>query len=483
MNTAQVSALSTLSLPYLSSGQLAGLTNANIPGLTTQQVSLMTTKQLAALSSVQLNSLSQSELNAITSDGMASLTTLQLAGMQSATLSAFSASQFGSLTSKQISSLKGPQIIALSTTEISGLTSTQIAFLSTNQLSQFTTSEIAALSTNAISGFSDVQLGKLSTDQLAAFTTTEAAYLKTLTPLVLDLSGIEALNTAAVAGLSSQAFNVLTSVGNDPGIQTQQIGKSGVSFDLGNTGQASNVGWITPGEGFLVHVPVGAKTITNGSELFGSATVMPNGQTAANGFAALAAFTTPGATEISASDPIFNELQVWVDTGTNDSKPTGTLFTLAELNITSLNLNASVANISNNGNTVGLISSYTTTDGKKHEMADVWLASTSGTLNSTAQLTAALSAYSPGLSNPLGNSSLNAGVNSQMTASQASTQSLTNSLAQSLTQSVSQYNSVQTGASLTPTQALASSVLNPGSMNTSLSTISTNQTINQTPKT
>ena len=189
------------------------------------------------------------------------------------------------------------------------------------------------------------------------------------------------------------------------GIQTEQIGQSGVTFDLGNTGAINaQVGWITPGEGFLVHLKPGATTISNGSELFGSATVLPNGHTAPDGFAALSAFAQQGATVIDSSNPIFNELQVWVDTGaaanqsqTNAvSAPTGTLFTLSQLNIESLSLTPTVINKSDNGNTIGLLSSYTTTDGKTHEMADVWLASTDTSSTSVNQLTQALSDYASG---------------------------------------------------------------------------------------
>ena len=41
-------------------------------------------------------------------------------------------------------------------------------------------------------------------------------------------------------------------------------------------------------------------------------------------------------------------------------------------------MNATVANTSNNSNTIGLVSSYTTTNGQTHELADVWFASTAG---------------------------------------------------------------------------------------------------------
>jgi hypothetical protein len=295
---------------------------------------------------------------------------------------------------------------------------------------------------------------------LVALGTANINALGSITPIVLDLTGVEAMTTANVAGLSSQAFAVLTSTGGSAGIQTQEIGVSGVTFDLGNTGASNaNVGWITAGEGFLVDLPAGATTITNGSQLFGSATVLPNGQTASNGFAALSAFASNGHDVINASDPIFNQLQVWVDTGVggaNGTTPIGTLFTLAELNIQSLNLNATVANQSNNGNTIGLISSFTTTDGKTHEMADVWLSSTAATTNAASainQLSSALSQYTAtGSLDSSGAGALDGA--SSIAAPQTSTPSSTTAV---LASALSQYNANgQLIANTTPTTQVAS---------------------------
>jgi hypothetical protein len=244
----------------------------------------------------------------------------------------------------------------------------------------------------------------MSTTQKMALTPAELSYLSgaqtsalgTISPLVLDLTG--------------------------SGVQTVGIGQSGVQFDLNNSGVNASVGWITQGEGFLVDLPAGSTTITNGSQLFGSATLMPNGQTASNGFAALSAFDTNNSGVIDASDPIFNQLQVWVNTGTQGTTPVGTLFTLAQLNIQSLNLKAVVTNQESNGNTVGMISSYTTTNGQTFEMADVWLSSTAATSSASSQLTQILNQYS---SNP---ASFSGGVTSNTQSA-----SLTNALGTALT--------------------------------------------------
>ena len=324
----------------------------------------------------------------MTSKQIAGLTTSAVAALSTSGVSLLTSTQIAGFSTAQISQLTTSQAHVLSTSAAQGITSAQIAGLTTSEVASLSTSFISTLMSKQIIGLSSSDVGALSTTQVGALSNSFVS------PLVLDLTGVDALTTSNVAGLAPSAFSVLTSTQGSSGIQTEQIGQSGVTFDLANTGATNaNVGWITPGEGFLVDLPKGATTITNGSELFGTATVLPNGQTASNGFAALSAFDQNGSGVIDASDPIFNQLQVWVDTGTNGTTPTGTLFTLAELNIQSLNLTAQAAGQSNNGNIVGLVSSYTTTNGKTHELADVWFASTGGSGSSVNQLTQALSQY------------------------------------------------------------------------------------------
>jgi len=304
---------------------------------------------------------------------------------------------------------------------------------------------------------------------LAALTSQQIPFLGSISPLVLDLTGVEALSSSNVAGLAPQALSVLTSTAVSNGVQTVGIAQAGVQFDLGNTGASNaSVGWITPGEGFLVNLPTGATTISNGSELFGTATVLPNGQTASDGFAALSAFDQNGNGVIDANDAIFSKLQVWVDTGTNGTTPVGQLFSLSQLNIKSLNLNAQVSGQNSNGNTIGLVSSYSTTDGKTHELADVWLTSTAGTGTAVSQLSSALSKYTAtGLTSV---TSSGAGALSASAAAQSSAQSGGASTTTVLASALSQYNA--NGQLVSSTAAALSSV--PVSTNST-----TSQLVNQ----
>jgi hypothetical protein len=132
--------------------------------------------------------------------------------------------------------------------------------------------------------------------------------------------------------------------------------------------------------------------IDDGSEMFGSATVLPDGSRASNGFMALAALDQNGDGEISAPDPAFAELGVWTDSNQNGVTDPGELRSLSSVQIDALSLAATPARQVQQGNLVGLIGSYRSSDGQSHLLADVWLAQGAPpSLNaSVGQLAAAL---------------------------------------------------------------------------------------------
>jgi hypothetical protein len=114
--------------------------------------------------------------------------------------------------------------------------------------------------------------------------------------------------------------------------------------------------------------------ITSGRELFGQATVQADGTVAANGYLALADFDTNHDGFIDAKDAGFNDLQVWQDANQDGVTQAGELHSLTSLGVVSLDLHASQTSADQNGNWIGLDSTYTTTDGATHAMADVWFA-------------------------------------------------------------------------------------------------------------
>ena len=226
--------------------------------------------------------------------------------------------------------------------------------LSTNQLKSLTTSQIVNLSSSQIAGMSTSALSSLTSSQVKALSNTQiralgakVSIVGSATPVVLDLNG--------------------------DGIKTLSL-NAGVQFDILANGQATQTGWISPGDGLLVMDRNGDQIINDGSELFGSSTAMSDGVASPDGFAALRELDSNHDGLINQSDSAFKDLKVWIDSNSNGLSSSSEIKTLDELGIKQLNLNASPSDARDNGNLVGLISSFETTDGLSHDLADVWFA-------------------------------------------------------------------------------------------------------------
>jgi hypothetical protein len=102
---------------------------------------------------------------------------------------------------------------------------------------------------------------------------------------------------------------------------------------------------------------------------------MADGSQAQDGYAALRQYDDNGDGVISAQDSVWSQLRVWVDSGASGTLGTtdaGELRSLDSLGIQSLNLTEDRTPGKDNGNLVGITSSYTTVDGQTRTMADVW---------------------------------------------------------------------------------------------------------------
>ena len=363
----------------MKTSQIAVLTTRDVAALTTDQVSQgLTTAQVAALTTAQV-------AQGLTTEQVSALTTAQVAqGLTTRQVAALTTAQISQgLTTDQIVALTTRDIAALTTTQVNqGLNTDQIQALTTTQIRQgLTTVQISqALSTDQVVALTEPQVISLTNAQINAFATDNIQYLTLGTPLVLDLSGA--------------------------GIQTQSI-TAGTKFDLFATGQAINTGWVTGSSGLLVMDRNNDGVINNGAELFGEATALANGEKAANGYIALTAQDSSGDGLITRADTGWSSLKVWVDANGDGVSQAVELKTLDSLGITQMSLAATASTETNNGNVVGLVSSFQMSDGATHAMADVWFAVNK---NSAAPATAsglapadALSSKVSGLAEALGN--------------------------------------------------------------------------------
>ena len=150
---------------------------------------------------------------------------------------------------------------------------------------------------------------------------------------------------------------------------------SGSLFDHDGDGIRTASGWVGKEDGLLVYDRNGDGIINNGSELFGDATRLKNGGTAAHGFAALADLDDNGDGKIDAADKAFSSLRVWRDLNQDGISQEGELLTLEQAKVQSLSTSFRNTNRSlGDGNTLAQEGSYTTTDGQTRQMGDLLLA-------------------------------------------------------------------------------------------------------------
>ena len=103
----------------------------------------------------------------------------------------------------------------------------------------------------------------------------------------------------------------------------------------------------------------------------------------------MAQYDSNGDGKLTAADAHWSDLRVWVDANHDGKTDAGELKTLAQLGITALDLHGLAGSTVNNGNLLGLTSSYTTADGASHAMADVWFAKDTAASASAAATAAA----------------------------------------------------------------------------------------------
>ncbi|WP_407312189.1 S8 family serine peptidase [Pseudomonas sp. nanlin1] len=155
-------------------------------------------------------------------------------------------------------------------------------------------------------------------------------------------------NAVLLNGLSVQATNnvfidpLLLNV-TGPGVQMTAIG-NGVLFDTDNSGTLKRTGWADATTGILV-VDDGSGQITGVRQLFSEYYAGAMGKDGAagerrfaNGFAALASEDTSKDGLITAADPIWSQLRVWIDVSQDGQSQAGELRTLESLGITQFNL-------------------------------------------------------------------------------------------------------------------------------------------------
>jgi hypothetical protein len=101
---------------------------------------------------------------------------------------------------------------------------------------------------------------------------------------------------------------------------------------------------------------------------------------------------------VDSQDAQYGNLRVWVDANADGVSQADELKTLASLNVASLTVAAQETSVVDQGNWIGLQSSYTSSDGSVHAVADVWFLA-----ERTATLTQAMGSYAQQADSSAGN--------------------------------------------------------------------------------
>lgn len=151
---------------------------------------------------------------------------------------------------------------------------------------------------------------------------------------------------------------------DDDGIETVSS-NSGITFDFDGDGLKTGTGWIKGDDGLLVLDRNANGMIENGAELFGEDTLKSDGTKATNGFDALSDLDSNLDGVFDSQDTEFSNVRVWQDVNQNGISEADELRSLSEHNIVAINLDATAANQTSNGNLISAIGTFVRGDGSE----------------------------------------------------------------------------------------------------------------------
>ena len=129
--------------------------------------------------------------------------------------------------------------------------------------------------------------------------------------------------------------------------------ENGVHFDLDGDKLKEKTTWISKKDGFLSIDLDGNGKIDNGAELFGDTFMLADGKYARSAIEALTSLDKNKDGVIDAKDEVYSKLRIWRDENGNGISEAGELKSLADYNITSININdVKDENVDINGSTL-----------------------------------------------------------------------------------------------------------------------------------
>ncbi len=156
------------------------------------------------------------------------------------------------------------------------------------------------------------------------------------------------------------------------GIELTSLDESPTFFDLNVDGFAEHTGWVAPDDGLLAMDANGNGNIDDNSELFGNATGY------SNGFAQLEQLDSNSDGVIDENDDQFANLLIWRDLDQDGKSDDGELQSLSDVGITSIDLNATEVDETNQEHLVSHSSNVTFSDGSTGLVEDIHFQNNTG---------------------------------------------------------------------------------------------------------
>lgn len=179
-------------------------------------------------------------------------------------------------------------------------------------------------------------------------------------------------NTAlypARSNIESTGSPLVVDLDMDGQIELVSLANTQTYWDIDGDSFAEASGWVSADDGLLAIDLNGDGVIDSHDELFGSLTT--------DGFTELAVLDSNSDGVIDTLDTQFTDLLIWQDVNQNGISGAAELHSLADFNITSINLNATTpTNLYIEGHNISHVSSFTVDDGVNpattHEIVDAW---------------------------------------------------------------------------------------------------------------
>ncbi|MBV6407860.1 MAG: hypothetical protein EFKGCFLK_01428 [Rhodocyclaceae bacterium] len=187
----------------------------------------------------------------------------------------------------------------------------------------------------------------------------------------MDLEGWTDQFRAAETTPPGQGSPIILDLDGD-GVETMAVG-AGAYFDHNADGFAESTGWVGADDGLLVFDRDGNGRIDSGRELFGSETLLANGEKAANGFEALNEFDANADGLINDQDAVWANLKVWRDLDGDGYSASNELLSLSDAGVASISTGYANSNfVDPAGNEHRQVGGFSRTDGTIGAATDVW---------------------------------------------------------------------------------------------------------------